>query len=226
MVKHALEAIKRISNYSSKKKLALTVEQLSQACSFLDKNLSLKSLRMKVIMILSFAGFLRFSECQHIRRSDIKFFNDYAMIFIEKSKTDVYREGHWVLIARTNTDLRPILNLISYLNRIAINSLSDDFIFRGIVKSKQSQRLWKANAPISYSSIREHFVLTLKNIGLDSSLYGLHSLRSGGASAAANMGVEDRLIQKHGRWKTVGIKNKYISEDIDNLLFISRNLGL
>ena len=126
MVKHVLEGIKRISKHKSK--LALTVEQLSLACRFLSKKLSVKSLRMKVIMILSFAGFLRFSECQHIRRSDIKFFQDYAMIFIEKSKTDFYREGHWVLIARTNTELCPIMNLIQYINRVGINADSDEFI--------------------------------------------------------------------------------------------------
>ena len=131
-----------------------------------------------------------------------------------KSNLDATSRDNWA-------ELCPILNLTEYLNRIDTNVLSDDFIFRAIINAKRFERLRKANSPISYSTIREHFVFILQSIGLDSKLYGLHSLRSGGASAAANMGVEDRLIQKHGRWKTVGVKNRYISEDIDNLLFIS-----
>ena len=83
----------------------------------------------------------------------------------------------------------------------------------------------KKDVPVNYSTVREDVRSVLKKIGLKEWDYGLHSLRSGGASAAANFGVNDRLIMKHGRWKSVGIKNRYISEDLDSLLFVSRNLG-
>ena len=66
----------------------------------------------------------------------------------------------------------------------------------------------------------------MKELKLNTKAYGLHSLRSGGVSAAANLGVTDRLLLKHGRWKSARVKDNYISEDIDNLLFVSRNLGL
>ena len=79
------------------------------------------------------------------------------------------------------------------------------------------------NKPISYSTTRDDVLKVLKSIGLDSKVYGLHSLRSGGASA---FGVKDRLIMKHGRWKSEGVKNRYISEDISSLLFVSQNLNL
>jgi hypothetical protein len=32
--------------------------------------------------------------------------------------------------------------------------------------------------------------------------FGLHSLRSGGASSASNPGVCEGLLQKHGRWQS------------------------
>jgi len=79
---------------------------------------------------------------------------------------------------------------------------------------------------IYYTKIREDIQEVLTNIGLKSSMYGLHSLRSGGASAAANFGVKDRLIKKHGRWKSENIKDMYISEDLPQVLGISKNLGL
>ena len=39
-----------------------------------------------------------------------------------------------------------------------------------------------------------------KDIVPDISAIGTHSLRSGGATAAANAGVPDRLFKRHGRW--------------------------
>lgn len=63
---------------------------------------------------------------------------------------------------------------------------------------------------ISYSRAREIFASKLSSLGLDCSKYGLHSYRSGGATTAANNGVSDRLIQKHGRWRSDVFKDRYI----------------
>ena len=38
----------------------------------------------------------------------------------------------------------------------------------------------------------------LKELGPDPKQFGLHSLRAGGASAAANAGVPDRWFKRHG----------------------------
>lgn len=38
-------------------------------------------------------------------------------------------------------------------------------------------------------------------LGYDSKCFGTHFLRAGGATAAANNGVSDRLFKRHGRWK-------------------------
>lgn len=44
-------------------------------------------------------------------------------------------------------------------------------------------------------------------------MYGLHSFRSGGATAAALSGVPDRVFKKHGRWKSDMAKDRYVRED-------------
>ena len=54
---------------------------------------------------------------------------------------------------------------------------------------------------MTYSRARELFSKRLKEIGLDTSLYGLHSLRSGGTTEAATWGIPERLIQRHGGWQ-------------------------
>ena len=51
-------------------------------------------------------------------------------------------------------------------------------------------------------------------------------MRSGGASAAANLGVKGRLFKKHGRWKSDKGKGSYVDEDIESKLSVSRNLVL
>ena len=55
---------------------------------------------------------------------------------------------------------------------------------------------------------------------------GSHSLRKGGAMAAARSSVEDRLFKHHGRWKSERSKDKYVTEDLKQKLFVTKNLGL
>ena len=63
-------------------------------------------------------------------------------------------------------------------------------------------------------------------IGLSGRDYGLHSLRAGGASAAANAQVSDRLFKRHGRWKSDKAKDGYIKDNILSLLSVSLSLGI
>ena len=102
----------------------------------------------------------------------------------------------------------------------------DKHIFRGIENTKNGQKLRKINKPLSYTTVRGHVLDLLVNIGLDPTKFALHSLRSGGASAAANLGVNGRLFKKHGRWKSDKVKDSYVHEDIESKLSVSRNLGL
>ena len=57
-------------------------------------------------------------------------------------------------------------------------------------------------------------------------MFGLHSLRSGGASAAANAGIPDRLFKHHGRWRSENAKDGYIKDDLNSRLRVSHSLGL
>ena len=59
--------------------------------------------------------------------------------------------------------------------------------------------------------------------GLDSSLFGIHSLRSGGASAAAALGVPHRLFQRHGGWRSEKARNDYVEESLDSLPLVSQS---
>ena len=71
-----------------------------------------------------------------------------------------------------------------------------DFVFRKFSHTANSIRLRRQQ--MTYSRARELFSKQLREIGLDPSLHGLHSLRSGGTTEAAAWGISERLIQRHG----------------------------
>ena len=66
----------------------------------------------------------------------------------------------------------------------------------------------------------------MASVGLNPKNFGMHSLRSGGATAAANFGVPDRLFKKHGRWRSETAKDGYIKDTLKDGLSVSINLGI
>ena len=66
----------------------------------------------------------------------------------------------------------------------------------------------------------------LESIGLDKCSFGLHSLRSVAATAAANTGICDRLFQKHGGWLSDSDKDGYVEEDLQQHLLVTKGLGV
>ena len=103
-----------------------------------------------------------------------------------------------------------------YLNLAELNSSSEQYIFGSLsyCKKYQSYKLRKNNKPLTYTRARELILSALQSIGLDKSKFGLHSLRSGGATSAAASGICDRLFKKHGRWRSDKAKDGYVRENI------------
>jgi len=65
----------------------------------------------------------------------------------------------------------------------------------------------------------------LRKVGETGLNLGLHSLNSGGASAAEFANVNVRCWRRHGRWKIDGA-NDYIKDSLKRRLSVSRNLDL
>ena len=53
-----------------------------------------------LLCVLSFMVFLKFSEVINLKNSDLILKETHLPIFIEKSKTDVYREGYWMHLSK------------------------------------------------------------------------------------------------------------------------------
>ena len=100
-------------------------------------------------------------------------------------------------------------------------------MFRSIHRNKSGvAELRSADLPMSYSRTREVVLQKIEEIGLDKSLFGLHSLRAGAATESANRGTKDCLFKRYGRWKSETAKDGYIKDSKAARLSVSQNLGL
>jgi hypothetical protein len=89
---------------------------------------SLKSLRLEevvpylVTICFKISGVIGSFLCM--------FYSDHVNLNIEKSKTDIYREGKDVIISATNNYTCPVAMLSRYLLLANISEGSNDYIFR------------------------------------------------------------------------------------------------
>ena len=189
---------------------------------------NLLQLRNVCIFVLAFSGFFRIEEVLHLKYGDIHFYNGYVTINIDQSKTDQLRKGNEVVISvGTHDDTCPVKILRRCITEIERSPVQGgDFVFRSLCKCKSGHNLVSVNKPVSYSAIRDYFKISFKDIVPDISLFGTHSLRAGGAAAAANAGVEDRLFQRHGRWKSASAMNGYVDDCLDARRKVSKMLRI
>ena len=189
----------------------------------LDNPVDLPNVAMYV---LCFTGFFRFDDISRVRRSDIAFHEGFMVIQVQKSKNDQLRRGNKVVISELSSSACPVSLLKRYLDKFRIPPNSRDLNFKPISKGRGSCKLVFPHKPISRSYIRDGLRRDLKNIGVDPSKFGPHSLRSGGASSTANNGINDRIFQRHGRWKSAEAKNIYVDDSIELRFTVSKRLGL
>lgn len=77
---------------------------------------------------------------------------------------------------------------------------------------------------LTYSCARSIALDAITNTGFPSEKYGLHSFRCGGATAAMNAGINDRLFKRHGRWKSETAKDGHVQDNIESLHSVSKGV--
>lgn len=226
LVKNVFEGAKRKLAKPVVKKEIITVDILSNLYDKIFDVNNLLSQRMLAVSLLCYAGFMRSAEVLNLTRSDLRVSSTHMELFIQQSKTDVYRDGSWLLIARTGNRLCPVSNLELYLKLAEISEDSCEFVFRNVTKCGDKYILRKDNKPLLYSRLRECFIENFSKVVQDITKYGLHSFRAGGASAAACGGIPDRLFKRHGRWRSEKAKDGYVKDSLQARLSVSQKLGL
>lgn len=148
-----IEGARRILSKPVKKKEPVTIEVMKMLYTQFGNSQELAKIRIYFMFSLAFSGFLRFNELVNIRFKDIRFCPSHVDLFIPRSKTDIFREGNKLYIARTNKNTCPVACLKNYI-KVANILEADEFLFRAMQFKKGANCLSSCNKPISYSRVR------------------------------------------------------------------------
>lgn len=178
-----------------------------------------------------FAGFLRYDDAARLLTRDVRFFPDHAVLFLEKRKNDQVRSGNLVYLARGTSAACPVALLDRHIKGAALAPAAP--LFQGFdgQAARRGGYATLNGAPISYQQAHYQVLATVAKVlgvthGAAQAAYGLHSLRSGGATAAAQSELlEERLFQAHGGWRSREAMLPYLQESVSSKLSVSAALG-
>ena len=194
MITENLMGIKRVKGSYQKAKKPILINDLKSIVNVIDNDQNEKRrAKNRALILVGFAGGFRRSELVAILFEDIDFVPEGVKIFIKRSKTDQSGEGMTKGIPYfSNSDYCPVISLKNWLEKSEIKSgkifdISDKSVALTIKK---------------YTAIA----------GLDSNKYSGHSLRSGFATSAAELGAEERSIMAMTGHKTSQMVRRYIQE--------------
>ena len=225
-VKSLLDAAKRLRSNPVKRKDVINSELLIQLCDQYIGSAKLTDIRDLAMILIGYAGLLRFDEISNIRSNDISFKENHLEISIRRSKADKFRAGNKVFISKGNTSACAYGMLKRYIDISGVDVKSDTYLFKPIFKSKGQCKLIYKDKPISYTRTRECILSKLKSVAPDLNL-GTHSLRASGATVAANSGsIDDRCLMRHGRWRSHDSKNMYIEDSLEKKLKVTQVMHL
>ena len=194
MITENLMGIKRAKGSYQKAKKPILINDLKLIIDVINKDKNEKrKFRNKALILVGFAGGFRRSELVEIQFEDIDFVQEGVKIFIKRSKTDQSGEGMTKGIPYfNNAEYCPVISLKHWIEKSMIESgkifdMSDKSVALTVKK---------------YTAIA----------GLDPNKYSGHSLRSGFATSAAELGAEERSIMAMTGHKTSQMVRRYIQE--------------
>jgi hypothetical protein len=174
------------------------------------------------ILVFMFVGFLRESEAMQLLLTDVSIttqveegtdLGESLVLIVRKSKTDRFSENATIVMAACpGHKLCPVM----WAKRFLRWRCPGARFFTGTGGGKPLGS--------ALTDTKPNFIIKnwLKVIGVqDTSLYGSHSLRRGGCSAAMLAKVNIHTIKRHGRWKSDAVY-LYMVDDMEAKLNLSR----
>lgn len=204
IVKEALIGLTRLKGTVQKGKTPIYWEEIEEMIHRMDLS-SLQALRDRAVLLLGFMGAFRRSELAGLDVEDIRKYSQGIVVTIRHSKTDQTSAGQQIGIPYlSHSSMDCIHALQEWLTAAGITSgpLFRSFLKNGKVSSRR----------LSDKSINLIVKKYAASIGLNPEMYGAHSLRHGFATYAALQGVEERLIMKQTRHRSVEMVRRYINE--------------
>lgn len=167
--------------------------------------------RDRALLLVGFGAALRRSELVALDVADIAVVPEGLRVTIRRSKGDQEGEGAVIAVGRTGTETCPTA---AYSAWLVASRITDGAIFRGVNRHGQ---LGRRLSPSAVADIVQHRTAAA---GFEATLFKGHSMRAGFATSAAMAGVEERIIMRQTRHRSVQTLRRYIR---DGELF-TRNL--
>ena len=164
-----------------------------------------------------------------LRPRILSFFPDHLRVFVPRAKNDIYREGNYVYIKRLGNKYCPVALLEGYISMCGIE-LSSSVALSSPVRFFKSTNTYKLHGvKLSYTRCREIFKECLKGMGVNHKLYGLHSLRSGGATVEPLynevLGITNDCLQPGQNYsKMYGTGPRYNEPRYNEILVITNTI--
>ena len=206
LVKASLRGLKAQLSRPIRQKLPFTIEHLCSFYNFLDFN-DVKQFACWCAMILAFFGCFRlsnlvpqskalFDPLKQLKRDDIRFEGDLALIYFKCSKTTQNSSRvAWVPIGSA---VDPRFNV----------KRNFQLLF-SLVKAPSNAPLFTFNKSHFHSRFSLVKILDscLYGAGLSPADYSWHSFRRGAAVFAFELGLADSAVQLLGDWSSAAFKN-------------------
>ena len=222
-----LTGIKRSQNLKKLSRYPITIQILSSIFNYFQPSLScnVDHIMLWAAFTLAFFSFLRSSEftCNgtpfnptvHLCTRDITFIPniespDHMLVTIKQSKTDPFRKGCTLTIARSTTSICSVMAMRDYLLQRKPAATGPLFTF--------ANGKW-----LSRASLTKELRSTLQHCGLPAEHYFTHSFRIGAATTAAAAGIPSWLIKVLGRWSS-DCYERYVRTPQEMLLAVSKKL--
>ena len=204
IVREALVGLNRTKGIVQKGKTPIYWEELEQMISYID-SAHLAGVRDKAILLLGFFGAFRRSEISNLNIEDLTRYPQGLVVTLTHSKTDQEKAGQQVGIPYiADKNMCAITAVNEWIKKA---NISEGPLFRSILKNEKA-----ASRRLSDKSINLIVKKYITCIGLSPDLYGAHSLRHGFATYAALNGIEERLIMKQTRHRSVEMVRHYIND--------------
>jgi integrase len=168
-------------------------------------------------------AFLRFNDLKQVSWERIHFSTEGMHVFLPCSKTDQYRQGASIPVARSNDDYCPVLLTEVFLDILGHAKAGPGPLIRILGATKRAAA--RDRFP-SFPTISTWCKRRFAAVGLDTTHLGTHSLRKAAATVAANSGVPSHILKQLGRWRSDLAKDGYIVETDDTMYSASLSLAL
>ena len=190
LMQQVAKATRRILARSPSCRRPLEASHVKSAIHCLEQG-PLSDIQVAALFALGFFGFLRCVDLSRLTVDNLQFEDSHLAIFLAQRKNDQFRQGSWVFIARSDSSPCPVAVVEKFL-RVG-DHVRKSRLFKPVLLMKKVMKLTRDL--MSYSRATELIKAKLRKEGLqvDPVLYGIHSLRAGGATS-----VPERLFQRQG----------------------------